>query len=222
MRGGVWRVSGPDAPLIMRKALTHLRSVDPTLARIIDAVGPYRIQYREPVFGSLVRSIVYQQLSGKVASVIYARLEAAAGTPIRPAGILRLSAEELRAVGLSKQKSLYISDLAAKARSIQFPKLPSMTDEQVIERLTQVKGVGVWTAHMFLMFSLRRPDVLPVGDLGIQMAIKRAWSMEKLPTPKQVQELGVGWRPWCSVASWYLWRSLELENGSLTDEPKGL
>src|SRR5688572_33343373 len=121
MRGGVMRVSAPDAPLNMRKALNHLRSVDPTLARIIDIVGPYRIQYNEPVFGSLVRSIVYQQLSGRVASVIFARLEAAAGTPIRPASILRLTPEQMRAVGLSKQKSLYISDLAAKARSIQFP-----------------------------------------------------------------------------------------------------
>lgn len=183
------------------------------MAQIIDAVGPYRMSYNEPVFGSLVRSIVYQQLSGKVAAVIFARLEAAAGVPIRPAGILKLTPEQLRAVGLSKQKSLYISDLAAKARSIQFARLPMLSDEQVIERLTQVKGVGVWTAHMFLMFSLRRPDVLPVGDLGIRMAIRRAWQLEELPTPRQVEEIGAAWRPWCSVASWYLWRSLELKNG---------
>jgi DNA-3-methyladenine glycosylase II len=222
MRAGVMTVSAPAASQNMRKALNHLRSTDPTLARIIDAVGPYRIQYNDPVFASLVRSIVYQQLSGKVASVIFTRLEAAAGTPIRPAAILRLSEDQMRAVGLSKQKSLYISDLAAKSRSIQFPRLPLMTDEQVIERLTQVKGVGVWTAHMFLMFSLRRPDVLPVGDLGIRMAIRRAWEMDELPTPKQVEEIGAAWRPWCSVASWYLWRSLELKNGSPDGQPKGL
>jgi DNA-3-methyladenine glycosylase II len=192
------------------------------MARIVDAVGPYRISYNEPEFGSLVRSIVYQQLSGKVAAVIFARLQALTGTPIRPAAIVRLTPEQLRAAGLSKQKSLYISDLAAKARSIQFAKLPLLTDDEVIERLTQVKGVGVWTAHMFLMFSLRRPDVLPVGDLGIRMAIKRAWEMDELPSPKQVEEIGSAWRPWCSVASWYLWRSLELENGRLDGKPKGL
>lgn len=206
----------------MRKALSHLRSADPTLARIIDTVGPYRIRYNEPVFESLVRSIVYQQLSGKVASVIFARLVAATGSPMRPSAVLRLTPEEMRAVGLSKQKSLYISDLAAKARSIQFAKLPALNDEQVIERLTQVKGVGVWTAHMFLLFSLRRPDVLPVGDLGIRMAIKRYWGMDELPTPKQVEELGTPWRPWCSVASWYLWRSLEVKDGALDGNPNGL
>jgi DNA-3-methyladenine glycosylase II len=180
------------------------------LAAIIDSVGPYRIKYTEPVFGSLVRSIVYQQLSGRVASVIYGRLLAAAGEPLRPAAILRLTPDRMQSVGLSRQKAGYLRDLASKARSIQFPRLPDLPDDQVTERLTNVHGVGVWTAQMFLIFSLRRPDVLPVADLGVRTAIRKAWRMEALPSPRQVEEIGAPWRPWCSVASWYLWRSLEL------------
>jgi DNA-3-methyladenine glycosylase II len=205
-----WVTPVPGALLSMRKALQHLRSADDRLAGVIDAVGPCRIQYNEPEFGSLVRSIVYQQLSGRVASVIFGRLTAATGLPLRPAAILRLTPEELRAVGLSKQKAAYITDLAARARSIQFSRLPALRDEEVIERLTTVKGIGVWTAQMFLLFSLQRPDVLPTGDLGIRMAIRRLWELEELPTPRQVEEIGAPWHPWCSVASWYLWRSLEL------------
>lgn len=194
----------------MRRALNHLKRSDSILAEIISAVGPFRIRYSEPVFESLVRSIVYQQLSGRVAEVIYGRLALAAGTPIRPGAILKLSPEELRGVGLSRQKAAYIVDLACRARSIQFGRLPDLTDEQVMERLTAVKGVGVWTVQMFLMFSLRRPDVLPTGDLGIRAAIRKAWNLQEMPTPKQVEEIAAPWHPWCSVASWYLWRSLEL------------
>lgn len=208
----------------MRKALQHLRTADPRLAGVIEAVGPYRIAYNEPEFGSLVRSIVYQQLSGRVASVIFGRLTEATGLPIRPAAILRLSPEELRAAGLSKQKAAYITDLAARARSIQFSRLAELSDDEVIARLTAVKGVGVWTAQMFLLFSLRRPDVLPSGDLGIRMAVRRIWELDELPAPRQVEELGAAWHPWCSVASWYLWRSLELtpERPNGDGEPKGM
>jgi DNA-3-methyladenine glycosylase II len=199
----------PGAQSTMRKALRHLRAADERLAGVIETVGPCRIRYTEPEFGSLVRSIVYQQLSGNVASVIFARLTAATGLPIRPAAILRLTPEQLRAAGLSKQKAAYITDLAARARSIGFSRLPELSDEDVVARLTAVKGVGVWTAQMFLLFSLRRPNVLPTGDLGIRTAIRRLWEMEHLPTPKQVEEIAAPWHPWCSVASWYLWRSLE-------------
>jgi DNA-3-methyladenine glycosylase II len=199
----------PGAKFTMRKALHHLRAADGRLAGVIDAVGPCRISYTEPEFGSLVRSIVYQQLSGRVASVIFGRLTEATGLPIRPAAILQLTSEQLRAAGLSKQKAAYINDLAARARSIQFSRLPELTDEEVVARLTAVKGVGVWTAQMFLLFSLRRPNVLPTGDLGIRTAIRRLWEMDQLPSPKQVEEIAAPWHPWCSVASWYLWRSLE-------------
>jgi DNA-3-methyladenine glycosylase II len=194
----------------MRKALNHLKQADPVLGGIINDVGPYRMQYSEPVFGSLVRSIVYQQLSGRVASVIFGRLCAITGEPLRPAAILRLSPEQMRAAGLSRQKAACITNLASKARTIQFNRLPELSDEDVTARLTTVHGVGVWTAQMFLMFSLRRPNVLPVADLGVRMAIRNRWSLEDLPTPKQVAEIGAAWDPWCSVASWYLWRSLEL------------
>jgi len=183
---------------------------DPVLGQLIEKVGPYRIQYRPPEFSTLVRSIVYQQVSGKAASAIVGRLEAVA-PGLKPSSIVRLSDEELRAVGLSVQKRTYIRDLAEKtlARRIRFPSLDSLSDDQVIERLTQVKGIGVWTAHMFLMFALRRPDVLPVGDLGVRAAIKRAYGMETMPAPSDVVRIAQPWRPWASVASWYLWRSLE-------------
>ncbi|HYO80416.1 MAG TPA: DNA-3-methyladenine glycosylase 2 family protein [Bryobacteraceae bacterium] len=195
----------------MRGAVAHLQRADPVIARIIAAVGPCRISYTEPVVGSLVRSIIYQQLSGRVASVIHGRLVALTGEPVRPSAILRLTPEQMRSAGLSQQKAAYIRDLAERARSIGFPRLPQLSDDEVIERLTVVKGVGVWTAQMFLIFSLRRPNVLPVGDLGVRMAIRNCYSLADLPSPKEMQAIAEPWHPWCSAASWYLWRSLELK-----------
>lgn len=196
----------------MRKALNHLKQADPTLGGIIERVGPYRITYRQPEFSTLVRSIIYQQLSGKAAATICGRLESALGPDgIRPEAILRLRPQRFKALGVSPQKRGYLRDLAEKSRggALDFSVLPGLPDDEVIARLTQVKGVGVWTAQMFLIFALRRPDVLPVGDLGIQNAICRAYGLEKRPAPAQVEELGAQWRPWATVASWYLWRSLD-------------
>lgn len=195
----------------MRSALQHLKK-DPVLAGIIRRAGPFKMEYSEPVFETLVRSIVYQQLSGRVASVIFGRLHAAVGeASLTPAGILRLRPERMRRLGLSAQKTLYIRELAkhTKKGSVVFENLPSLADPEVIEHLTQVKGIGVWTAQMFLMFALRRPDVLPVGDLGIRMAMQRAWQLTELPRPAEMEKLAAAWRPWASVASWYLWRSLD-------------
>lgn len=196
----------------MRKAIQHLKMSDPVLAAIIDRVGPCRVAYTDPVFGSLVRSIVYQQLSGKAAGTIFRRLLEATGDPVTPEAILRLSFDEMRAIGLSRQKASYISDLAEKtaAEEVIFAKFPRMTNDQIIERLTSVKGIGVWTAQMFLMFSLRRPDVLPCGDLGIRNAVQKAYKLKGPATPAKIEEIGTPWRPYCSIASWYLWRSLEL------------
>ncbi len=194
----------------MRRAIDHLKQSDPKLGAVIEAVGPFRMKYMEPTFHSLARSIVYQQLSGKVAAVIFGRLAAAAGDPLMAPAVLAMTEEDLRACGLSKQKAAYIRDLAAREAEIEFAKLPRLSDELVIRRLTQVKGIGTWTAHMFLMFGLRRRDVLPVGDLGIRMAIQKIYDMRELPAPKQIEQLAGNWRPYCSVASWYLWRSLEL------------
>jgi DNA-3-methyladenine glycosylase II len=195
----------------MKRAIQHLRKSDAVLSTIIERVGAYGIQFREPDFESLVRSIVYQQLSGRVASVIFGRLSAAVKGEITPGRILALRPGRMRKLGLSTQKTAYIRDLARHTRDggLIFEELPSLPDEDVIERLTRVKGIGVWTAQMFLMFALRRQDVLPTGDLGVRTAIRKAYNLPALPTPDEMEEIARNWRPWCSVASWYLWRSLE-------------
>lgn len=198
----------------MRKAILHLTQVDPVLAGIIERVGPFRIQYAEPNFETLARSIVFQQLSGKSARAIFARLKTAAtgGTDgrITPEGLLALPAAEIRTVGLSRQKEAYLRGLAERAAAgcIDFARLPRLPDAMVIEHLTAVKGVGVWTAQMFLIFALRRPDVLAVGDLGIRTAARKAYRMRALPSPARLERLGAKWRPYRSAACWYLWRSL--------------
>ena len=195
----------------MQHAIHHLRRSDPVLARIIDTVGDYAIRFREPEFETLVRSIVYQQLSGRVASVILDRLLHAAGGRLTPEAILRLRPARMRGVGLSTQKTAYIRDLARQTRDghIVFSGLAGLPDPEVIEILTRVKGIGEWTAHMFLMFALRREDILPTGDLGLRSAIRKAYGLDALPTPAEMQGLAANWRPYCTVASWYLWRSLE-------------
>ena len=168
--------------------------------------------YREPTFEMLARAIVFQQLSTKAARTIYGRLEEAAGGALTPQAIQNLSVGEMRRAGLSRQKLGYIRDLAEHAISgkVDFARLPEMSDEEVIAALTDIKGIGVWTAHMFLLFSLRRPNILPVGDLGVRMAIQRFYRKRKLPTPKQIEQVAKTWHPYCSYAAWYLWRSLEL------------
>jgi 3-methyladenine DNA glycosylase/8-oxoguanine DNA glycosylase len=222
----------------MRKAVLHLKKSDPLMRAIIDRVGPCRMEFGEPTFHSLAEAIVYQQLNGKAAVTIFKRFTALAGDPVTPEGILKLSAEQLRAVGLSKQKSSYLFDMAERAKrgDLDFSKLADMSDDEVIEHLTQVKGVGVWTAHMFLMFTLRRANVLPTGDFGIRMAIhkqyleraakrkngtgrskskKTATKLPKekitLPTPEQMEKIAKRWEPYRSIACWYLWRSLDVE-----------
>jgi DNA-3-methyladenine glycosylase II len=196
----------------MRKAIIHLKRADPVLGAIIQRVGPYKIQYREPTFQTLVRSIVYQQLSGKAASTIFNRLmEAAAADPLTPEAILRLRPARMRALGLSKQKLTYIRELARMTRDgeVDFDGCLRLDDAAIIEHLTRAKGVGVWTVHMFLIFALRRADVLPTGDLGVRLAIKKAYNLPDLPKPAEMERIAAAWRPYCSVASWYLWRSLE-------------
>lgn len=198
----------------MRRAVQHLKKSDPVIASIIERVGPYRMDYRDPVFETLVRSIVYQQLSGKAASTIFGRLHAASGVAVlTPDSILKLRTDRMRKLGLSGQKTEYIRELArhTKSGTVNFESLPDMPDTAVIETLTQVKGVGVWTAQMFLMFALGRPDVLPVADLGIRMAMKKAYDLAELPKPAEMERIAAPWRPWCSIASWYLWRSLDNE-----------
>lgn len=195
----------------MKQAIHHLRKSDPILAAIIDRVGDYGIEFRDPDFSTLVKSIVYQQLSGRVASVIFGRLVTAAGDPLTPHNILKLRPARMRSLGLSTQKTKYIRDLARHTRDgrVVFAELPQLSDQEIIDRLTRVKGVGTWTVHMFLIFALRRLDILPTGDLGIRNAIRKAYGLKELPLATEMEELAARWRPYCTVASWYLWRSLE-------------
>jgi DNA-3-methyladenine glycosylase II len=197
----------------MRKAINHLKKCDPVLRGIIERVGPFRMAYGEPQFASLAEAIVYQQLNGKAAETIFKRFAALAGDPLTPEGILKLSDAQFRGVGLSKQKSAYLKDLAQKTAAgvLDFSRLPELPDAEVIEHLTQVKGIGVWTAHMFLIFSLRRPNVLPTGDYGVQMALKRHYRKRKLPKPKDMEKIARAWEPYRSVACWYMWRSLDIK-----------
>jgi DNA-3-methyladenine glycosylase II len=201
-----------------RAAITHLKSVDPTLATIIDLVGACRLEPRRTGthYDALVRSIVFQQLSGKAASTIHRRFcEIYPGKRPRAEHVLATRDEALRAAGLSRQKIGYLRDLSARVadRSLPLAHLGRLSDDAIIDHLVQVKGIGRWTVQMFLMFRLGRPDVLPELDLGVQNAIQRAYGLKKRPTPKDVLRIGEKWRPYASIASWYLWRSLENGDG---------
>jgi DNA-3-methyladenine glycosylase II len=215
----------------MRRAVTHLKKSDPVMRAIIGRIGPCRMQFGPPEFHSLAEAIVYQQLNGKAAETIFKRFAALAGEPLTPEGILKLSDEQMRSAGLSKQKAAYLKDLAAKTSSglLDFARLPELPDAEVVEHLTQVKGIGVWTAQMFLMFTLKRENVLPTGDFGVRMAmykhyldLRRAKAARKsaaakkgrkrkikLPSPEQMEKIAKSWEPYRSVACWYLWKSLD-------------
>jgi DNA-3-methyladenine glycosylase II len=197
----------------MRKALNHLKKSDPTMCVIIEKVGPYKIAYGDPTFASLAEAIVYQQLNGKAALTIFNRFADLAGRPLTPQGILKLSEQQMRSAGLSKQKLSYIRSLAELTQSgeLDFSRLPDMPDDEVIAHLTEVKGVGTWTAQMFLMFSLRRMDVLPTGDFGIQTAIRKHYRKRKMPKPKEIEKIAKPWVPYRTVACWYLWKSLDVK-----------
>jgi DNA-3-methyladenine glycosylase II len=191
-----------------RTAIAHLKRVDPVLGDVITRVGPCRLEVRRTGthYDALVRSIVYQQLSGK-----------AAGTIPRAELVLATDETLMRGAGLSRQKMGYLRDLSARVadRSLPLAHLGRLHDDAIIEHLVQVKGIGRWTVQMFLMFRLGRPDVLPELDLGVQNAIQRAYGLKQRPTPKDVLRIGERWRPHASVASWYLWRSLENGDGQM-------
>ncbi|HVX67859.1 MAG TPA: DNA-3-methyladenine glycosylase [Bryobacteraceae bacterium] len=199
----------------MQKALDHLKAADPVLRRLIEQVGPYGIEFLDPGFEALVKSIVLQQLSGKVASVIYARLVAASGGALSPQAVLKMRTPKLRSTGLSQRKIEYIRDVARRIVKGQLD-LAALTvrgDEEVLAELTAIRGIGPWTVHMFLIFALRRLDVMPSGDLGIRAAVRKVYGLEEMPSPAEVDRMSERWRPYCTVASWYLWRSLEDKAG---------
>jgi len=198
-----------------RKALEHLRRVDPKFGAVLDAVGACRYQAREEGthFGALVRSIVYQQLSGKAAGTIHSRLRALYGDrDPTPAEILATPEPVLRGVGLSRQKLSYLLDLASRVERGELPldNVHELDDDALTTALVQVKGIGRWTAQMFLMFRLGRTDVLPDLDLGIQKGLQRAYGLRKMPKPKDVLRHGEKWAPYRTIASWYLWRLLDV------------
>ena len=184
------------------------------LAQVIARVGSCTLGRREPGthFAALTRTIVFQQLSGKAASTILRRLHALYGDrPPSPRQLLDTPTAVLRGAGISNQKTSYLRDLAARVDDGRLPvaRLGRLRDDNAIAALTEVKGIGRWTAQIFLMFRLARPDVLPDGDLGIQKAIQRAYGLRRLPDPARVQRIGAPWAPYRTVASWYLWRSLD-------------
>ncbi|MCM3879135.1 MAG: DNA-3-methyladenine glycosylase [Vicinamibacterales bacterium] len=188
---------------------------DPVLRSIIVRCGPCGITTgREAdIFCGLVESIVSQQLSTKAAATIYGRLRALmpeGGKPT-PEAFVPLSDEALRAVGLSRQKASYLRDLSQRVLdgSLKTDAFATLADDDVIAQLTQIKGIGRWTADMILIFRLARPDVLPVGDLGIVKAVQKAYGLRKTPDANRLLKIGEPWRPYRSIASWYLWRSLE-------------
>lgn len=196
------------------RAVTHLKRADPKLAVVIEQVGPCRFAPRPEGthFEAVARAIVYQQLSGKAAATIHDRFTALFrnGTP-EARELLALPEEALRSVGLSRQKTGYLRDLAHRAHTGAVPieTLHERSDEEIVAALTSITGVGRWTAQMFLIFRLGRPDVLPELDLGIQKAIRRAYRLRTHPDPKRVTTIGAAWAPYRSIAAWYLWRSLD-------------
>ena len=192
-------------------AVRHLKRVDPVLARIIKTVGPFRIRVSRRRFQALARAIIFQQLAGSAATAIYLRFVAlfpARAFPT-PAQVMALSEDEMRRAGLSRGKASYLRDLAAHVanKSLNFHRFPAMSDDEIIPELTRVKGIGRWTAEMFLMFNLGRPDVLPLDDLGLRIAARRAYKLPALPTKRELEEIGERWRPYRTVATWYLWQS---------------
>jgi|SRR5687768_111137 len=199
-----------------RKALAHLRQADPVLRKVIEQVGPCRLQplIEGSHFEFIARSIIYQQLSTKAAATIHGRVQTLCGGALSAEPLGKLPDDALRGAGLSRQKLGYLRDLSARAiagrlDTVHFPDLP---DEEITRQLVEVKGVGVWTAQMFLMFKLGRPDVLPVLDLGIRKGVQRAYRLRKLPDAKRVAKIAAPWAPYRTIGSWYMWRVLELDS----------
>jgi DNA-3-methyladenine glycosylase II len=200
-----------DAELVMRE----LSRADRLLARVIRRVGTFPTAKQKPQhpFASLLRAIVYQQLAGRAAEAIFGRVKAlgASGFPT-PEEILLLDETKLRGAGLSRQKIAAVKDLAAKTLDGTVPtlaKIRRMSEEEILERLTKVRGIGEWSVQMFLMFRLGRPDVLPIRDYGIQKGFQHVYGHKKVPKPHMILKHGERWRPYRSIACWYLWRALE-------------
>ena len=196
----------------IRSALRHLRKRDPVMKQVIADVGPFTLRLQRDRFKMLVRSIISQQISASAARTIRERLEEQlAPSTISPAALLSCNVDELRTAGLSRQKATYLLDLAAKVDhgTVRLTTIGRLTDDDIIGQLTQVHGIGRWTAQMFLIFALGRPDVFPESDLGVRTAIRIRYELDELPDKATSHRIARPWRPYASVASWYCWRSLE-------------
>ncbi|MCH7811357.1 MAG: DNA-3-methyladenine glycosylase 2 family protein [Chloroflexi bacterium] len=206
-------------PYSREAARRHLLRADPVMRAIVRGVGPYELAPRGDVYRSLMRALLYQQLAGAAASAIERRyLALYGGRQPEPDELLATSPQRLRSAGISRQKAGYLHSLAQHFADgkLNDRRLRRASDDEVIEHVTQIKGVGRWTADMLLMFCLGRPDVLPVGDLGIQSAMQSAYRLRKRPDAKRMEQIARPWRPYRSAASWYLWRSFEIITPELT------
>jgi DNA-3-methyladenine glycosylase II len=194
----------------IQRGLRHLRKSDPILRDVIRRAGPFRLNLRQDRFHALALAIVSQQISGKAARSIWEKLKTIAD-PLSAERIRQLSVDDLRVAGLSRQKASYLIDLAAHVSEgrLKLNGIGRLSDDAVIESLVAVKGIGVWTAQMFLIFSLGRLDVLPHGDLGVRMAIQKLYGLDELPNRETCHRIAEPWRPYASIATWYCWRSLE-------------
>jgi len=194
----------------IQRGIRHLRKTDPIMRDVIRKAGPFTLNLRHDRFHALVQSIVSQQISGKAALSIWNKLRTIAD-PLTAERICSLRLEELRAAGLSQQKASYISDLSTHVSEgkLQLNRLGRLPDDDVIEALVAIKGIGVWTAQMFLIFSLGRLDVFPHADLGVRTAIQKLYDLEELPDRETSHRIAQPWRPYASIATWYCWRSLD-------------
>jgi 3-methyladenine DNA glycosylase/8-oxoguanine DNA glycosylase len=201
-----------------KAAVEHLKSSDAKLRKLIEKVGEPTIKLRHShtIFYALMRAIIYQQLAGAAASAIMGRVEALAdGYEMTPEQLLSLPDERLRGAGLSKNKMAALRDLAAKVLDGTVPtarEMSRMDEEEIIERITQVRGIGRWTVEMLLIFRLGKMDILPLDDFGVRKGFQKAYKLKDMPTKKELAARGARWSPWRSVASWYLWRSCEMKD----------
>jgi DNA-3-methyladenine glycosylase II len=192
----------------------HVSKVDPKIQQLVKELGQIDFEAGGDPFESLVEAIISQQLNGKSARAIFGRLKALIGSEVIEAHALkRMRVSRLRKAGVSPQKVHYLKDLSSRVANgqLDLERLKKMEDAEVIRILDEVKGIGPWTAHMFLLFTLGRPDVLPVDDLGIQLAVKMVYSLRKLPSAKKIEEIASNWHPYCSVASLYLWHAKNVQ-----------
>ncbi|KAG6548530.1 hypothetical protein Mapa_010018 [Marchantia paleacea] len=195
-------------------AIEHLKCADPRLRSVIEMHGGPKFEKCSSAFSALVRSIVYQQLATKAASAIFGRVLVLCGglENLRPETISVLSKEQLRAVGISERKASYLHDLAAHflCGTLSDTSISEMDDNDLMKALTAVKGIGVWSVHMFMLFSLHKPDVLPVGDLGVRKGFQKLYQLRELPSPAEMEKLSLCWQPYRSIGSWYMWRVLDM------------